>query len=627
MNKPIKPNITIPESFAKNGVKTDFDSDLIAEGFDNLKPDVLAGDNLNKFIDDTYQGLNYGMAAADAINLINEGETLTVVDGKLTSGASGGGLEIGDIGIAPLGIDETKGKRRYLNGQIVIQEQYIQFTNKLKAAINLYPTLSCSESDWQATATMTVGGQVGKFVVDNDAGTIRLPKIIMPIQGLTDLSKLGEIVEAGLPNIEGGFSYARAYQQPDYDSGAISTKQLSTGGWDANNAYAWSNRQATLNASSYNPIYGNSDTVQEEAIQYPYFIQVATGSETKAEIINEIELNNPYSFGDSKYSPVALNNISWLKSEGQYNPKAVYTDYYDWLLRIYNGTEVVEGVSVKLVTEEYTDYDWVLNTADETFRLPLLDGSEDMPSDRYDSLTLLSSQSTYTAPANGWFNLDKTITSGGQGITITNTTSNQAVQSSAHANGNSVVCEMFAKKGDVIKVGYDAGGSTNFFRFIYAQGNGSLYYYVGETVQNAHLINAGRIQEHYTTKSMVDGQWVYLPTSTSKFATWKTSGTKTFDLSSLLPNDGFNYECLFQTSFYSNSKRVRVMIGTDLSIVDTTTALNWVYAGSSSDGGGSGTINLAVGLGRYVQYYSDAAPSGGTFHFALRGYRRLGTNT
>ena len=32
-------------------------------------------------------------------------------------------------------------------------------------------------------------------------------------------------------------------------------------------------------------------------------------------------------------------------------------------------------------------------------------------------------------------------------------------------------------------------------RFIYAQGNGSLYFYVGETVQNANLINAGRIEE------------------------------------------------------------------------------------------------------------------------------------
>ena len=69
MNKPTKPNITIPESFAANGVKADFDNNKILNGFDRIQPDVLAGDNLNKFIDDTYKGLNYSMVAADALNI------------------------------------------------------------------------------------------------------------------------------------------------------------------------------------------------------------------------------------------------------------------------------------------------------------------------------------------------------------------------------------------------------------------------------------------------------------------------------------------------------------------------------------------------------------------------------
>ena len=36
-----------------------------------------------------------------------------------------------------------------------------------------------------------------------------------------------------------------------------------------------------------------------------------------------------------------------------------------------NGTETKEGVSVKLSTEAYTDTDFVLNTANTTFRLPI----------------------------------------------------------------------------------------------------------------------------------------------------------------------------------------------------------------------------------------------------------------
>ena len=53
-----KPNISIPTEFATNGTKTDFSADKISNGFDRLQPDVLSGDNLNKFIDDTYKGLN-----------------------------------------------------------------------------------------------------------------------------------------------------------------------------------------------------------------------------------------------------------------------------------------------------------------------------------------------------------------------------------------------------------------------------------------------------------------------------------------------------------------------------------------------------------------------------------------
>jgi hypothetical protein len=346
---------------------------------------------------------------------------------------------------------------------------------------------------------MTVGGQVGKFVVDDEAGTIRLPKIIMPIQGLTDLSKLGEIVEAGLPNITGSITGAHSGQGIfRTTSGAFTLSsgptQWGAGGQSAentNNNY----RQANFDASKSNPIYGKTNTVQQEQIQYPYFIQVATGAEVEDNIINEIELNNPYSFGDSKYSPVALNNLSWLKSEGQYNSKAVYPAYYEWLLKIYNGVEVVDGVSVKLTTEEYTDYDWVLNTAEETFRLPLLDGSEDIVSDKYDELELLASGTTYTAPANGWYSLHKASGATGKIIVVTNTKT--GIGSSVTSSGTSQILRADAqvKKGQIAYVAYDATGATKVFRFIYAKGNGNLYFYVGDVAQNPNIINAGRIEE------------------------------------------------------------------------------------------------------------------------------------
>lgn len=62
MAKPTNPNITIPAAFATSGAKTDFPTERITSGFDDIAPEILAGDNLNKFIDDTYKGLTYAMA-------------------------------------------------------------------------------------------------------------------------------------------------------------------------------------------------------------------------------------------------------------------------------------------------------------------------------------------------------------------------------------------------------------------------------------------------------------------------------------------------------------------------------------------------------------------------------------
>jgi hypothetical protein len=62
MAKPTNPNITIPAAFATNGAKTDFPAERITNGFDEIAPEILAGDNFNKLVDDTYKGLTYAMA-------------------------------------------------------------------------------------------------------------------------------------------------------------------------------------------------------------------------------------------------------------------------------------------------------------------------------------------------------------------------------------------------------------------------------------------------------------------------------------------------------------------------------------------------------------------------------------
>ena len=641
--------------------------------------------------------------------------------------------------------------RRYLNGSVMEANSNTQaFINKLKTAATLYPSLICSESDWQVIASSSVGGQCGKFVINyettqtpvacniaycrlagenqkyiaypsgttleagaevyqvkafsedtalilgavlevaaynndmlngetisfvGDSNTyslssvngtpttyylqtesdtvesIRLPKIVMPVQGLTDMTKLGALTEAGLPNITGSITDNTTVDTSQFLSdsndisvtGALSmtTKTIATYGM-GNSSITDINEPKSIDfdASRSNPVYGASDTVQQEQIQYPYFIQIATGQETQADITNEIELNNPFFFGMYQYFEAEPNNLSWLKSAGQWNSKAVYPDYYNWLLQeknnpstlpaseanvdiagsLINNNGVLSGFSesnyaqinqvpsdieslelvfkfttgddittrqiihgnttrnaacpqltfapneehasllealialesatwgsvnfssaalaanttytskltwdnvsknlvlylkaedgdfiqqstvtqntvywteptrigldklaypwhgtingVKFSTEDYTDYDYVINTSDETFRLPL---KTNIPNGK--------------AVVGNGIALGMTDLSQYGGF-VHNSTNDTRLTTAAYGSkvGDSVSYTTFSKDNVSIGVTTDPEKSG----LILNDGDLYLYYYVGETVQNANLINAGRIAE------------------------------------------------------------------------------------------------------------------------------------
>ena len=92
-----------------------------------------------------------------------------------------------------------------------------------------------------------------------------------------------------------------------------------------------------------------------------------------------------------------------------------------------------------------------------------------MPSNHYDDLTLGASGAEYTAPANGYYTVDKATTSG-QYLTLYNKTTRLNSQCRSTNSGQSVSVFLPVKKGDVVVCQYNAAGTTNYFRFIYAQG-------------------------------------------------------------------------------------------------------------------------------------------------------------
>lgn len=489
---------------------------------------------------------------------------------KAGDGGSGG-LEVCDIGMS-LYIDETKGLRRWLNGQIVAINQNTQgFLTRLKQIVALYPSLLTTEEDWQAAKTLSALGQVGKFVFnyaedEETVESVRLPAVVN-VQGLLDLQNLGMTVEAGLPNIE-GLATSMVGHTNSTGSGCI---KLVTRGTALPSGAAGISANIVVDASLSNPIYGATNTVQEEAIQYPYYIQIATGQETEVNITNEIELNNPFFFGMSQYFDVEPNNLSWLKSDGEYKPKSVYPDYYNWILEnvnkgvegfkgqegycfiatdssgyywwistespvvgasVYryeagvnsmffdgtvetltsNGftfTSIFEGSSYTVTRDSskdtsilhpaawITDYDFEINTSAETFKLPLKNG-DGIYIDWNSEQTISSLPFTVTYDSYVFVTCERKDSTDDYGYITVNGKSCIAFKNAAGYTVGSDTTQLLLKKGDVI----NAAGNSVFLsgKYYKGVGNGSLYFYVGETVQNANLIDAGRMAEFYATK-------------------------------------------------------------------------------------------------------------------------------
>ena len=282
----------------------------------------------------------------------------------------GGGLELATIVCMPFGVDESENKYRYLNGQVIIQEQYPAFTAKVKSWQATRPNLFTTEQNWQAEKTASKLGQSGKFVVDNTAGTIRLP-LVININGLTDLANCGVIKDESLPNIT-LYQTGAVGSNMGTKNGALIYTPGGVGVQGASSSYVNSNGTFDFNASRSSSTYQDNAPVQQEAIQYPYVIVVNTGVTEAERPINNYQVNNVYSYGVSQYYKGTMNNNSWLRSAGQWNNGTTYNGLYGWILEQLNNS--VDGFATS--DSSYTDYDWVINTTDQTFRLPLKNGME-----------------------------------------------------------------------------------------------------------------------------------------------------------------------------------------------------------------------------------------------------------
>ena len=95
-----------------------------------------------------------------------------------------------------------------------------------------------------------------------------------------------------------------------------------------------------------------------------------------------------------------------------------------------------------------------------------------MPSAKNVGLTLGTSGNHYTAPADGWFFLNKTVGTANTRIEMYNSSINFRTVTSTGGLSTTgwAYCSILANKGDVVQVSYNVTGDTNRFCFIYANG-------------------------------------------------------------------------------------------------------------------------------------------------------------
>ena len=331
---------------------------------------------------------------------------------QVTSSGGGQGMRIGMVYAVTCSASYVPEGSLPCDGTEYSKSQFNDlWTNYLTGGTPLLNT--CSYADY-ATAISTYG-QCAKWAVDTVNETFKVPTIkdgSVIQQALSD-SELGKAYNAGLPNIEGEQSYLawRTYNEGHAGTGAFSSS-TSSGGSGSNTTDGVNNARVIFDASLSNSIYGNSNTVQPEAVSLRYFVVVADGS------INQS----------------IMDWAAWASSlAGKAN-----TDLSDISSLAKN---TVSGLS--------------------------------MPSGVYDNLTLGSSGAQYTAPANGYFYIDKTSSAAGQYVYFGDSTDAAPGESCGSASyANNYHCSLLrpVKKGTKVKVYYTAAGVTNYFRFIYAEG-------------------------------------------------------------------------------------------------------------------------------------------------------------
>jgi hypothetical protein len=225
----------------------------------------------------------------------------------------------------------------------------------------------------------------------------------------------------------------------------------------------------------------------------------------------EMRLGSNLPLGYHFYQGEGMQPLAgFLPSTGTWERGSLYYGFWKYITEDLSIGDKFAGGYVKDSTDDYDNYDLVINQSDMTFRLPLLDGSEhlwDIPNKQ-----LLPSSSFGTdlvATQNGTLLFTPSVASGESVLVVTlngkafSFCQGYSGTDYSHPTGNTF--ELI--KGDVYNLKIQ-NMNVNFIPYV---GTGTLYFKVGNAVTNQELIDIGQVTNSLTNKVDLDGSGAKFP--------------------------------------------------------------------------------------------------------------------
>lgn len=252
---------------------------------------------------------------ADKINEIIEG------------GTGGSGLVFGStiFSLIPL----TEAGLHLLDGSLLnVGGIYDEAITKISALKSSNPNLFTTEENWQSSVSSH--GVCGKFVY-TEGVSLRLPKVTGFVEGTLDAGALGDLVEAGLPNITGTFFNSQERENVGLSfepTGAF--YRAAQAGNGVEGEMGWF-ETIGLDASLSNKLYGKSNTVQPQAIKGYLYIVLAITTKTNV----QVNIDNVVTDLNNKVDKGSINEIvsrglgynqNWVNVTTKRVSGAIYTN-------------------------------------------------------------------------------------------------------------------------------------------------------------------------------------------------------------------------------------------------------------------------------------------------------------